>query len=104
MKFITTKSTNVKRKEELHNHLSHPPADVIIFLLVIIARKLDCEIEGMTARVKERQLVIQTSLSETGSEVVMPDMMRSEVVKTEMMGSEVGERSGDARRDTNLTV
>ena len=62
-------------------------ADVIIFLLVIIARKLDCEIEGMTARVKERQLVIQTSLSETRSEVVMPDMMRSEVVKPEMMGN-----------------
>ena len=30
---------------------------------------------------------IQTTLSETGSEVVIPDMMRSEVVKPEMMGN-----------------
>ncbi len=47
---------------------------------------------------------MQTLLSETGSEVVMPEMLGSEVVMPEVMGSEVGERSGDARRDTNLTV
>ena len=47
---------------------------------------------------------IQTLLSETGSEVVMPEMMGSEVVMPEMMGSEVEERSSDVRRDTNLTV